>query len=207
MIVSQSTYRVLVEVGSRETERRRRESELDSTERSLTSLCLGASSARPGVCEALSLRIEVERFALARARAGESLVSTRLALALCETFLIYRRADIGAPHCVQMSHLKLAVSELYFFIYPMISTSTTSTSSSTSESFEIAPDHVVILYASETGNAQDVAERVGREFRRLGRSCVVLSMDTFDIVDLPRLGSQLELLTKRSSSSFRIYRS
>ena len=43
-------------------------------------------------------------------------------------------------------------------------------------------DHVVILYASETGNAQDTAERVGREYRRLGRRCVVISMDMFDIV-------------------------
>jgi sulfite reductase alpha subunit-like flavoprotein len=43
-------------------------------------------------------------------------------------------------------------------------------------------DKVVILYASETGNAQDTAERVGREFRRVNRRCTVLSMDMFDVV-------------------------
>ena len=74
----------------------------------------------------------------------------------------------------------------------MISTSATSTPSSPSDSLEIVPDHVVILYASETGNAQDVAERVGREFRRLGRSCIVLNMDTFDIVDPFPYGSRSE---------------
>jgi sulfite reductase alpha subunit-like flavoprotein len=56
-----------------------------------------------------------------------------------------------------------------------------STSSLESTATE-GPDHVVILYASETGNTQDAAERVGREFRRNGRKAIVLSMDTFDIV-------------------------
>lgn len=43
-------------------------------------------------------------------------------------------------------------------------------------------DHLLILYASETGNAQDTAERVGREVRRRGRRCVVQSMDRYDVV-------------------------
>ena len=43
-------------------------------------------------------------------------------------------------------------------------------------------DHVVVLYGSETGNSQDFAERVGREIRRVGRRCIVLSMDVFDVV-------------------------
>lgn len=50
-----------------------------------------------------------------------------------------------------------------------------------------AVDRVVILYASETGNAQDTAERVGREFRRRGRAVTLLSMDMFDIVSCPSL--------------------
>jgi sulfite reductase alpha subunit-like flavoprotein len=45
-------------------------------------------------------------------------------------------------------------------------------------------DHLLILYASETGNSQDVAERLGREVRRRGRRCVLMSMDTFDVVCL-----------------------
>lgn len=43
-------------------------------------------------------------------------------------------------------------------------------------------DHLLILYASETGNSQDVAERLGREVRRRGARCVLMSMDTFDVV-------------------------
>lgn len=46
----------------------------------------------------------------------------------------------------------------------------------------IVIEKVVVLYASETGNAQDTAERVGREFRRHGRRCTVMSMEMFDIV-------------------------
>lgn len=42
--------------------------------------------------------------------------------------------------------------------------------------------HLLILYASETGNAQDVAERMAREVRRRGRQCVLMSMDMFDVV-------------------------
>jgi sulfite reductase alpha subunit-like flavoprotein len=46
----------------------------------------------------------------------------------------------------------------------------------------IVIDRVVVLYASETGNSQDTAERVGREFRRYGRRCIVMSMELFDVV-------------------------
>lgn len=48
----------------------------------------------------------------------------------------------------------------------------------------IVIEKVVILYASETGNAQDTAERVGREFRRHGRRCTVMSMEMFDVVSI-----------------------
>jgi len=48
-------------------------------------------------------------------------------------------------------------------------------------------DKVVILYASETGNSQDTAERVGREFRRYGKRCTVMSMELFDVVSLNAL--------------------
>jgi sulfite reductase alpha subunit-like flavoprotein len=50
-------------------------------------------------------------------------------------------------------------------------------------------DRVVILYASETGNSQDTAERVGREFRRYGKRCTVISMELFDVVSLNILTS------------------
>ena len=56
--------------------------------------------------------------------------------------------------------------------------------SSTASDEDEKPENVVILHASETGNAQDTAERVGREFRRLGRQCIILSMNDFDVVSL-----------------------
>ncbi|KAL5722167.1 multidrug-resistance type transporter [Ranunculus cassubicifolius] len=43
----------------------------------------------------------------------------------------------------------------------------------------------LILYASQTGNALDVAERVGREAERMGFPAVVLSMDDFNASFLP----------------------
>lgn len=58
---------------------------------------------------------------------------------------------------------------------------------------------IVVLYASETGNTHDAADRLGREFRRWGRRCVVQSMDEFDIVR-PFSPSRVGL-TSRSSSS------
>nr|XP_019008983.1 NADPH-ferrihemoprotein reductase [Kwoniella pini CBS 10737]OCF47764.1 NADPH-ferrihemoprotein reductase [Kwoniella pini CBS 10737] len=42
----------------------------------------------------------------------------------------------------------------------------------------------LILYASETGNAQDVAERVARSFRSKGRKVTCQSMDTYPIQSL-----------------------
>jgi sulfite reductase alpha subunit-like flavoprotein len=47
------------------------------------------------------------------------------------------------------------------------------------------PEKVLVLFASETGNAQDTAERVGREIRRRGGRCTVQSMEDFDIVCKP----------------------
>lgn len=47
------------------------------------------------------------------------------------------------------------------------------------------PDHVLILYASETGDAQDVAERVARAFRQRYRRALLLSMDAYNVADLP----------------------
>lgn len=39
----------------------------------------------------------------------------------------------------------------------------------------------LILYATQTGNALDVAERIGREAERMGCPAVLLSMDEYDI--------------------------
>ena len=66
------------------------------------------------------------------------------------------------------------------------STSTRRTSNHEMEDL-IPIDKVVILYASETGNSQDTAERVGREFRRYGKRCTVMSMELFDVVSLGAL--------------------
>jgi hypothetical protein len=54
-------------------------------------------------------------------------------------------------------------------------------------------DKVVVLYASETGNSQDTAERVGREFRRYGKRCTVMSMELFDVVS--PLNLNIEIVT------------
>ncbi|WVR04245.1 NADPH-dependent diflavin oxidoreductase 1 [Kwoniella sp. DSM 27419] len=43
----------------------------------------------------------------------------------------------------------------------------------------------VILYASETGNAQDTAERVARSFRALGKRVTCQPMDLFPLSSLP----------------------
>ncbi|KMZ73527.1 hypothetical protein ZOSMA_146G00010 [Zostera marina] len=51
---------------------------------------------------------------------------------------------------------------------------------------ECRDQKILILYASQTGNAMDAAERVGREAERRGcRSAVVLSMDSYDVNRLP----------------------
>ncbi|CAK9187991.1 unnamed protein product [Ilex paraguariensis] len=46
---------------------------------------------------------------------------------------------------------------------------------------------LLILYASQTGNAMDAAERLGREAERRGCSVTVLSVDQFDAGLLPPL--------------------
>lgn len=41
---------------------------------------------------------------------------------------------------------------------------------------------LLILYATQTGNAQDAAERLGREAEHRGCSVRLLSMDEYDAV-------------------------
>ncbi|KAL1802446.1 hypothetical protein ACET3Z_031093 [Daucus carota] len=45
---------------------------------------------------------------------------------------------------------------------------------------------VVIVYASQTGNAMDAAERIGREAERRGCPAALVSVDEFDATSLPR---------------------
>lgn len=63
--------------------------------------------------------------------------------------------------------------------------STATPGSSPNASHDLEPQHVLILYASETGNAQDLAERTARAFRAAHRRAVCLSMDDYDVADLP----------------------
>lgn len=56
---------------------------------------------------------------------------------------------------------------------------------SASSQIDQEAQHVLILYASETGNAQDMAERVARAVRAAHRRAVTLSMDEYDVADLP----------------------
>lgn len=44
---------------------------------------------------------------------------------------------------------------------------------------------LLILYATQTGNALDAAERVGREAERRGCPVKLLSMDEYDVVSFP----------------------
>ncbi|XP_063940227.1 NADPH-dependent diflavin oxidoreductase 1 [Daucus carota subsp. sativus] len=44
---------------------------------------------------------------------------------------------------------------------------------------------VVIVYASQTGNAMDAAERIGRDAERRGCPVAVVSIDEFDATSLP----------------------
>jgi len=48
-----------------------------------------------------------------------------------------------------------------------------------------SPRRILVLYGSETGNAQDVAERVVREAKGRHYSPVVMPMDRYNICDLP----------------------
>lgn len=43
---------------------------------------------------------------------------------------------------------------------------------------------IVILYGSETGTAQDMAEQIWRDAKRIGASCSVMSMDEYDVTNL-----------------------
>ena len=43
---------------------------------------------------------------------------------------------------------------------------------------------LLILYASQTGNALDAAERIDREAERRGCPVIILSMDEYDVVSL-----------------------
>ena len=54
-----------------------------------------------------------------------------------------------------------------------------STSSSSSSSI---PRSLVVLYSTETGNAQDVAERLGREAERWRWDVEVISAEDFELV-------------------------
>lgn len=47
---------------------------------------------------------------------------------------------------------------------------------------EEKPNKLLILYASQTGNAVDAAERIGRESERRGCPVVVRSVDDYDAV-------------------------
>lgn len=68
----------------------------------------------------------------------------------------------------------------YVMLNQPIASSSSSSSHSGSESE--GEDPIQIVYASETGNAEDAAERLGREIRRNGLRCVITSMEDFDIV-------------------------
>ncbi|KAF9463400.1 hypothetical protein BDZ94DRAFT_1164084 [Collybia nuda] len=47
-----------------------------------------------------------------------------------------------------------------------------------------SPRSLLILYATETGNAQDAADRIARQCRRIAFQCRVLSMDAYSLPDL-----------------------
>ena len=60
---------------------------------------------------------------------------------------------------------------------------------------------LLVLYGSQTGTAQDAADRVGREAARRGCPAVdVLSIDEFDAVRI--LAVQLQLYRRLSCFSF-----
>ena len=55
---------------------------------------------------------------------------------------------------------------------------------------------VVVLYASQTGTAEEVAERIGRELRRRHFRVKVVAMDDYDIVCvMPSLSNRIYNLT------------
>ena len=84
-----------------------------------------------------------------------------------------------------------SLSTIYILLKMPASPSTSTRRASNHEMEDLIPiDKVVILYASETGNSQDTAERVGREFRRYGKRCTVMSMELFDVVSLEPLDEE-----------------
>uniref|UniRef100_A0A914WPS0 NADPH-dependent diflavin oxidoreductase 1 n=1 Tax=Plectus sambesii TaxID=2011161 RepID=A0A914WPS0_9BILA len=58
-------------------------------------------------------------------------------------------------------------------------------SSGESTSEDLLQPSLVILFGSETGNAQDVAECLWRDCRRRHFACRLLSMDDYNVTDLP----------------------
>jgi len=53
---------------------------------------------------------------------------------------------------------------------------------------------ILILYATETGNAQDVADRIARQCRRIHVKARVLSMDAYPAVCVNDYFSYLALM-------------
>lgn len=47
---------------------------------------------------------------------------------------------------------------------------------------------ILVLFGSQTGTAQDEAERLGREARRRRLGCRVLALDSYAVVRLGRYG-------------------
>lgn len=56
-------------------------------------------------------------------------------------------------------------------------------------SSELKQRTALVLYGSETGNAQDVAEEIGRLTQRLRFDTTVLDLDSIEIVGLPDVTS------------------
>ncbi|GMH04303.1 hypothetical protein Nepgr_006142 [Nepenthes gracilis] len=85
-------------------------------------------------------------------------------------------ADLAlSPHCkVTTGEAVLAVADR----------SLPSVDKSSRESME-EKHKLLILYATETGNAMDAAERIGREAERRGCPVSLLSLDQFDVSSLP----------------------
>lgn len=50
------------------------------------------------------------------------------------------------------------------------------------EEEDVAERHFTLLYGTETGNAQDVAERIARQARRRRIDTSVYAMDDYDVV-------------------------
>ena len=59
---------------------------------------------------------------------------------------------------------------------------------------------LLILYATETGNAQDTADRIARQCRRIAFQCRVLSMDAYSVVGT-MLNNRVALLIHKQFSS------